>query len=411
MSLIKLTLDIPVKTPLDTSEAIVSANRGIGNGDERWRMLWHEPMQKEHLQSVQTLTEKLQPNCVNFLLLGIGGSSLGAKALQSALGDCALNFFVLDNIDPHTVQETIDLMKIADPTFEQTVVTVISKSGDTAEITSLLMVIERTMPAATFVAITGSSGTLREVALSRNWDTLLVPDGVGGRFSILSPVGLFPAAMCGIDVNALLDGAREMDDACKQETKNPAADLAAALVGAMQEGRNIHIMMPYCDRLIQFAHWYVQLWAESLGKITSEGVRVGPTPIAAIGATDQHSMLQLWREGPMDKVIGFLVVDTTNEIKLGDTPISASQAWLCDHTIGSLLHAQQQATQSAMQDANQATWTLTLATVDASSVGQFIALWQATVAIAGRLLHVNPYNQPGVELGKQLTRESLKKIN
>jgi glucose-6-phosphate isomerase len=368
-------------------------------------------MQKEHLQSVQTLTEKLQPNCVNFLLLGIGGSSLGAKALQSALGDCALNFFVLDNIDPHTVQETIDLMKIADPTFEQTVVTVISKSGDTAEITSLLMVIERTMPAATFVAITGSSGTLREVALSRNWDTLLVPDGVGGRFSILSPVGLFPAAMCGIDVNALLDGAREMDDACKQETENPAADLAAALVGAMQEGRNIHIMMPYCDRLIQFAHWYVQLWAESLGKITSEGVRVGPTPIAAIGATDQHSMLQLWREGPMDKVIGFLVVDTTNEIKLGDTPISASQAWLCDHTIGSLLHAQQQATQSSMQDANQATWTLTLATVDASSVGQFIALWQATVAIAGRLLHVNPYNQPGVELGKQLTRESLKKIN
>jgi glucose-6-phosphate isomerase len=217
--------------------------------------------------------------------------------------------------------------------------------------------------------------------------------------------------MCGIDVNALLDGAREMDDACKQETKNPAADLAAALVGAMQEGRNIHIMMPYCDRLIQFAHWYVQLWAESLGKITSEGVRVGPTPIAAIGATDQHSMLQLWREGPMDKVIGFLVVDTTNEIKLGDTPISASQAWLCDHTIGSLLHAQQQATQCSMQDANQATWTLTLATVDAGSVGQFIALWQATVAIAGRLLHVNPYNQPGVELGKQLTRESLKKIN
>ena len=407
MSTIDLKLNISLNNAIDASSAIEDANKGIGIGDERWRMLWHDPMRSEHIKAVQQLADTLKPDCVNFLLLGIGGSALGAKALHNALGEDAPNFYVLDNIDPHTVEQTIGAIQRSDPTFEHTVVAVISKSGETAEITALLMVIEQTMQRATFVAITGKGGTLREYANSKKWPTLPVPDGVGGRFSVLSPVGLFPAAMCGISIVELLEGANEMDLRCQQVDGNPAAELASALVGSMQEGRPIHVMMPYCDRMIQFAHWYVQLWAESLGKNNANSQRVGPTPIAAIGATDQHSMLQLWREGPTDKVIGFVRVLDTPTTNLGNSTVSESQEWLSGKTLGSLFLAQQNATEKAMHSAGQTTWTMTLKSLDAHSVGQFIALWQAAVAIAGRLLHVNAYNQPGVELGKQLTRKAL----
>jgi len=269
------------------------------------------------------------------------------------------------------------------------------------------MVIQRAMPRATFVAITGSSGTLHRIASARDWSILPIPKGVCGRFSVLSPVGLFPAAMCGIDIVGLLDGAQIMDDRCRLMTENPAAILAASLISSLNMNRSMHIMMPYCDRLTQFAHWYVQLWAESLGKNNKSGVRVGPTPIAAVGVTDQHSMLQLWRDGPADKVIGFIRLLEFQDIDLGTSAVDASMQWLCGHTLGSLLHAEQQATAKTMLDANQATWTLTLQRLDACAIGQFIALWQNTVAIAGRLLDVNPYNQPGVELGKQLVRQTL----
>jgi glucose-6-phosphate isomerase len=407
MSTIKLDLDIPTKSTIDVTSAIDSANESIGVGDERWRLLWQEPMLNEHLDAIQSLVSRLGPKCKNLLLIGIGGSALGARALHTALGKESPNFFVLDNIDPYTVKRTIDSIKSNDPELEHTVVTVVSKSGETAEVTSLLMVVERELQNATFVAITGSTGTLHDLAKSRNWPTLPVPDGVGGRFSVLSPVGLFPAAMCNIDIKALLDGAREMDELCQQKKNNPAGSLAAGLIGSMQEGKHIHVMMPYCDRLFQFANWYVQLWAESLGKFNSNGKRVGPTPVAAIGSTDQHSMLQLWREGPNDKVIGFVTLQETTKVELGDSKISESQSWLCGENLDSILKAQQQATNQSVRDANQPTWTLTFERLDEHSVGQFIALWQDTVAIAGRLLNVNPYNQPGVELGKQLTRDAF----
>jgi len=222
MSTIKLDIEIPTKSTIDVASAIESANEAIGVGDERWRLLWHEPMLNDHLNAIQSLVSRLGPTCKNLLLIGIGGSALGARALHGALGKESPNFFVLDNIDPFTVKKTIDSIKSNDPELENTVVTVISKSGETAEVTSLLMVIERELQNATFVAITGSKGTLHDLAQSRNWPTLPVPDGVGGRFSVLSPVGLFPAAMCKIDIKALLDGAKEMDELCQQKKNNPA---------------------------------------------------------------------------------------------------------------------------------------------------------------------------------------------
>ena len=409
MDLIKLDIHIPFEVMLDVTPSIVDATNNAGQGDERWRMLWHDPMRTQHLDEINRLVDSLKPDCTNLLLLGIGGSALGSKALHAALAVQSIdspNFFVLDNIDPHTVHGTIKCIEIHDPTFAHTVVVVVSKSGETAEISALSMVIKNAMPNATFVAITGETGTLKRIASQHNWDTLPIPEGVGGRFSVLSPVGLFPAAMCGIDVDGLLDGAAFMDEQCKQEANNPAADLASMLVTAISAHRSVHVMMPYCDRLNQFAHWYVQLWAESLGKQNATGERVGPTPVAAIGVTDQHSMLQLWRDGPKDKVIGFVSVQDDQDIKLGPT-LDASQDWLEGQSLLSLRNAEMDATRGSMHDANQATWQLTLDTLDVHTIGQFIALWQDTVAIAGRLLDINPYNQPGVELSKKLTRDTL----
>jgi|TARA_B100000959_G_C14991691_1_gene628225 glucose-6-phosphate isomerase len=407
MENIELTLHISHERSSNMEEYISDANAGSGKDDERWRNLWRNPMRDDHLKEISKLVQSLLP-CKNLLVLGIGGSALGTRALHSAL--CCEEspaFFVLDNIDPATFQNTIKQIQANDPNLSDTVVAVISKSGETPEISALYMATHSAIPNATYVAITGESGTLRQYANTHGWDYLPVPEGVGGRFSVLSPVGLFPAAMCGIDIKELLHGAEIMDDKCRQLQDNPAAKLADGLVSAINEGFTTHVMMPYCDRLIQFAHWYVQLWAESLGKIDAQGKRVGPTPIAAIGATDQHSMLQLWREGPTDKIIGFLTVQQLPVIPLGNNSLGASQAWLCGETLGSLLSAEQIATERAVQDAGQGTWSLSLPSLTPFHIGQFIALWQDTVAIAGRLLQVNPYDQPGVEYGKKLTRNAF----
>ncbi len=407
MNHIDVSINFPHQPQDVLPNCISSSIDGAGHGDERWRLLWREPMQTEHLSKIRSVVEKVTP-CKNVLVLGIGGSALGTKALYSALStQKSTPLFVLDNIDPNTFTKTINQIRSNDPDCSNTAVVVVSKSGGTAEISALLMATQQEFPEATYIAVTGLAGILHQYANEQGWDILPIPDGVGGRFSVLSPVGLMPIALCGISIESLLEGARLMDDRCLQKKGNPAGDFSSALVAALQEGRNIHVMMPYCDRLIQFAHWYVQLWAESLGKIDSHGVRIGPNPIAAIGATDQHSMLQLWREGPTDKVIGFLLAQEDEDIKLSEDVLDSSQSWLKNKTMAQLLQAEQQATQRAVEEAGQVTWTIKLHHLNGHSIGQFIAFWQATVAISSRLLKVNGYNQPGVELGKRLTKDAL----
>ena len=415
MNMIKLNLGNPPQHQLDSSSYIEHAP----SKDERWLELWDGSLRTEHVESVRILTKKLKPSCKNLIVIGIGGSSLGVKAIQQALLGSSWNLldsskrngprlFVLDNIDPSTVESTYGLVKSDDPDLQHTVVCVISKTGETVEVTTNLMVALRELSGATFVAITGESGTLREFAELNGWDTLSVPEGVGGRFSVLSPVGLFPASMCGVHIEEILDGAKTMSKSCLKEGDNPAAQLSSFLISHATEGRTNQIMMPYDDGCVGLAHWWVQLWAESLGKVNAKNNRVGPTPLVALGATDQHSMLQLWREGPTDKVIGFVGVEQGLDIDLGDQPLAQPVAWLCKKTMREVLKAEQEATTEAVSDANQATWTITLPKVDACSIGQFFALWEITTAIAGRMLGVNTYNQPGVELGKILLVKKLR---
>jgi len=301
-----------------------------GTGWERWRDLPCGETRSAHTQAIHALVQERQGKFENLVVLGIGGSALGNIALQSALNSPTWNLmtkeqrdghprlFVLDNVDPTAFAAVMDVCKP-----ESTLFNVISKSGETAETAAEFMWVREALKTALgdkakdhVVAITDpAKGTMRQICDAEGYATLPVPEGVGGRFSVLSPVGLFSAAMCGIDIEQLLDGAAAMDERCCQPdlATNPAAMLASLLCElASRKGKTSHVLMPYANQMYLMADWYRQLWAESLGKendVDGETVYAGFTPIKALGATDQHSQIQLYREGPNDKVIGFVEVE------------------------------------------------------------------------------------------------------
>jgi glucose-6-phosphate isomerase len=364
------------------------------------------------------------------LVLGIGGSALGAKALLNALRRPAWNewddegrdFFprltVLENIDPTSVSAALARI---DP--RRVLVNVISKSGGTAETMAQYLVVrawldEALGPAATrhLVFTTDPErGALREIARREHIATLDVPPDIGGRFSVLSPVGLLPAALVGIDIEGLLAGAgyavkrAEPDDLLKNM---PALYAALHWAADTELGARINVLMPYTDRLREFAEWYRQLWAESLGKRTDRKgrtVHVGLTPVGAVGATDQHSQVQLFMEGPFDKAITFVTVDDFGlDVPLPARPeLPPDLAYLPGHTMGQLLRAEYQATASALSQMGKMNCTLSLSDLSPATVGEAIMFFQLATGYAGAWYGVDPFDQPGVELGKRLTYAAM----
>jgi glucose-6-phosphate isomerase len=360
------------------------------------------------------------------LVLGIGGSALGSRALLGALRPPAWNelddegreFFprltVLENVDPTSVSAAL---KRIDP--RRVLVNVISKSGGTAETMAQYLVVrawlEEALGSAAFRHLVFTTdperGALRELASREGIASLSIPPAVGGRFSVLSPVGLLPAALVGIDIQGLLAGARRAVERAEADDlrKNPAA-LYAALHWAADAGlgARIHVLMPYTDRLRDFAEWYRQLWAESLGKRMDRNGRpvfAGPTPVGAVGATDQHSQVQLFMEGPFDKVISFVLVDDLGV----DLPIPPRHelppdlAYLPGHTLAELLRAEYEATSAALARMGRMNCTLRLPALTAQTVGELIMFFQLATGYAGAWYGVDPFDQPGVELGKKLT--------
>ncbi len=394
-----------------------------GTNWERWFNLWNEPMRSEHVSAIKPLAKDAQ-KYDNLVVLGIGGSALGNIALQSALNPATYNLqsakerkgprvFVVDNVDPVYLDS---ILSICDP--KKTLFNVVSKSGETAETAAQFMIIRQRLQdalgkkwASHVVAITDpEKGTMRTICDEAGITTLPVPEGVGGRFSSLSPVGLFSAAAAGIDIDALLDGAKAMDERCSNPDlhSNPAAMLALLLVEmGTRKGKPNHVMMPYCNALYLMADWYRQLWAESLGKkfdTNNEVVFAGFTPIKALGATDQHSQVQLYREGPNDKVFMFLEVeefdtDITIPTGMGVEAIS----YLEGKNMSTLLNAEKRATEYALIDSIRPNLTIKFPKVDAHHIGEFIALWQIATAYSGRMLNIDAYDQPAVETGKKAT--------
>jgi len=385
-------------------------------------------MRDEHVAGVREVAQRYEGAIDQMVVLGIGGSALGNIALQSALNPITYNlmpddlrpgprFFVLDNVDPHFVGQTFAELQRRDPGLERTLVNVISKSGETAE-TASQFIIARSMLrqalgeryARNIVAITDAShGTMRSICDAEGITTLPVPEGVGGRFSVLSPVGLFGAAMCGIDIDALLDGAAAMDERCRaaDAMQNPAAILAWLLMTLTRHGKSNHVMMPYANQLYLMADWFRQLWAESLGKrenTAGRQVYAGATPIKALGATDQHSQVQLYREGPNDKVFVFLDVDQFDEDVTIPSDLDVDTLrYLQGQTLSTLLNAEKRATEYAFVESDRPNMTLTFPRIDAYHLGEFIQLWEMVTAYAGLMLDIDAYDQPAVETGKKAT--------
>ena len=394
-------------------------------GRHRYRDL---PYDRKMLSEVRAAVRRYQPGCRNVVVLGIGGSALGNKALQSALNPPNYNLlsprrrggprlFVLDNVDPMTFTATLDVIG---PELKNTVFNVISKSGETAETASQFLVVRDLLSrrlgvkAATsriLVTTDRHQGTMRSIVDHQGYSSLPVPEGVGGRFSVLSAVGLFSAGMCGIDPAQLLKGAAAMDKPVSRQTlrTNPAAMIAATQYLYYNRGKHLSVMFAYGDQLKELTDWYCQLWAESLGKRYAAGsarqVYVGPTPIKAVGATDQHSQVQLYREGPNDKAFTFLEVKKfARDVRIPKQFADVDAlAYLGGTTMGTLLNVERQATERALTAAGRPAMTVTFPTINPYTVGQFIYLYESATTIAGRLFGVDPYDQPGVELGKKIT--------
>jgi len=393
------------------------------------------PYASETLARTQELADGYGQWFENLVILGIGGSALGARTLRDGLlgplwnerddeaRDHFPRIYVLDNVDPHTVRDLLDHIDI-----RRTLFNVVSKSGSTAETMALYLLLEGLLidevgpekARGHFLFTTDpSDGPLRAIAEGEGIPSLPIPPNVGGRFSVLSPVGLLPAAVAGIDVAALLAGAARADDRCRTPVlaENPAGLMATLLHTAHSEsGASIHVMMPYSNRLRSFSAWFQQLWAESLGKahdLAGNLVHTGPTPLPAVGVTDQHAQVQLFMEGPRDKVVMFMAI--TGEAGAGgvdgveDLEIARhrsgmeSVGYLGGHGLGELLDAERRATAEALRRGGRPSMTFEIETLDAESLGELLMLMSIATVYAGALYAVNPLDQPGVELGKKLT--------
>ena len=393
------------------------------NGKMDWRDLPYN--QEEVCNEIISYVEEVKDKFDAFVVLGIGGSALGPISVQQAINHPYYNeisrekrggypkFYVADNVDPEKLVylfETIDITK--------TMFNVISKSGSTSETMSQFMIIKELLEqklgdkASEHIVCTTDkeNGNLIKIAKEENYKTFIIPAGVGGRFSELTPVGLLPAAFCGIDIKEMLKGAALMDEMCKNDDiyKNPAYMYAILNYLTMKNGQNICVMMPYADSLKFISDWFAQLWAESLGKkYDNEGkvVNVGSTPVKALGATDQHSQVQLYAEGPFDKIITFIGVDkfkksiTIPKI-YEDMP---SLEFLGGVTQDDLIKTEQIATEYALLKAGKPNMTITLPEVNENTLGQLLYLFEVATAFTGELLNINAFDQPGVEEGKNAT--------
>ncbi len=417
-----------------TKNAIKQVNEKRRLGETPFRDL---PTNTENLNQVNQVVENVKDHCENLVVLGIGGSALGNIALQTSLNPPFHNLdrnqrtrtengrpralprlFIFDNVDP---DQFASFLHWLGEKLERTVFNVISKSGRTTETVSQFMTIrellggpesERYRKSVVITTEHKNGNTLLEIARKEDLHNLELTANVGGRFSVLSAVGLFTAALCGMDTKALLAGAEDMDARVSKEDflANPAAINAAINYHFYNRGKKISVMMPYSYALKDWADWYRQLWAESLGKyMDSNGnkleIGIGPTPVKALGATDQHSQVQLYREGPNDKLFTFLQVNSFhNDITIGPAPQSAPELeFLAGKTLGDLLNNEKNATEYALLEDNRPCLTVLFDRVNEYTVGQFIYLYEVTTSITAALFGINAYDQPAVELGKEAT--------
>ncbi len=377
-------------------------------------------------REIERMARDIAKRFDNFVVLGIGGSALGNQALYTALANPVSGvattgakrrgdkprLFIADNSDPTLLADILDRCDL-----RKTLFNVISKSGGTVETAAQFLIcgdavcrkVGQKRAKDHFVITTDpKKGVLREIVELSGTRSLPIPSNVGGRFTALSSVGLLSSAVMGVNIRKLLAGAAKARAACQsaQLFENPALTAAAALYQLDQRGKKIHVLMPYAQKLRYVSDWFAQLWAESLGKKLDRSgrvVNVGPTPIKALGATDQHSQLQLFLEGPNDKVVIFLSVENLGAI--GKIPKNLGEydefGYLGGKTLAELLRAEQRGTEIALTKNQRPNFNIRLDRVDEESVGALLFLLEMQTAYAGEFYNINAFDQPAVELGKQ----------
>ncbi len=401
----------------------VAANRGRDDLFMGWTELPYN--QEAIVNDILATAKEVRKKFKYFVVLGIGGSALGPIMAFNALKHLHYNelpqkdrngpkFYVEDNVDPVRMQALLDVIEP-----EKTCFNVISKSGATSETMTQFLIIADilekkgvNLPDNMIFTTDACRGNLIKIddKFGGKFKKYILPDGVGGRFSELCPVGLLPAAVLGIDIKGMLAGAAYMDGLCSKPSvsKNPALACAALQYISMQQGKNIHVLMPYSDNLKLMADWYCQLWAESLGKAVDYAgntVNAGTTPVKSLGVTDQHSQVQLYTEGPYDKVVTFISVKkyaTEMPIAHGCEDIP-DVGFLGGHTMQELIQAENKATAYALMRAGRVNYTIELPEINAFTLGQLMYLLELQTAYTGAMLNVNTFNQPGVENGKKAT--------
>lgn len=401
----------------------VSENRGKDELFMGWTELPYN--QSEIVSDILATAKEIRKKFKYFVVLGIGGSALGPSMVFNALKHLHYNelpksmrggpaFYVEDNVDPVRMAALLDVIDPAKTCFN-----VISKSGATSETMAQFLIIaneleKRGIDLSENMIFTTDAARGNLIKIDKKFGgkfkKYVLPDGVGGRFSELSPVGLFPAAVLGIDIKGMLAGAAYMDEICSKPDikKNPALLCAALQCITMAQGKNINVLMPYSDRLKLMADWYCQLWAESVGKAVDNAgntVNSGTTPVKSLGVTDQHSQVQLYIEGPYDKVITFISVkDYSAEMPIPegfkDIP---DVGFLGGHSMRELIQAENKATAYALARAGRMNYTINLPEINAFTLGELMYMFELQTAYAGAMLNIDTFNQPGVENGKKAT--------
>lgn len=361
----------------------------------------------------------------NVLILGVGGSALGGIAMSEALlkpywnmlskeeRDNNPRIFFLDNIDPDQMSSLLNSLNL-----EKTLVNVITKSGTTAETMAQYMIVANMLQEKlgddyrkNIVVTTDKElGLLRQLANQEGYKNFVIPDDVGGRYSVFSAVGLLPLALVGIDIDEIINGVKDMDLALKNTDIHNNIAAQCALIHYIyntRKNKNILVMMPYSSRLKYVADWFVQLWAESLGKnIDNDGnpINTGLTPIKSVGVTDQHSQIQLFNEGPNDKIIDFIRIEEfDNNLDIPKIFEYTGIGYLGGKTINQLFDAEADATKMALLDFNRPNITITLPKINGYYLGQLLYMLEVQTAIAGALYNINAFDQPGVEQAKNYT--------
>ncbi len=378
---------------------------------------YDSPVQPEisQIHEAQNLAEILIKKNLftDCLFIGIGGSSLGPLSLLSALQErcnTGIRFHFMENPDPTEWKTTIRQLRP-----DSTLVCSVTKSGTTFETMALtLLALEwlgKSRWKSQFVAITDPSrGDLRDFVTEEGLQSLSVAPSMGGRFSIFTPVGLFPAALAGLSTQNFMLGAKQVRDYLE---KTPIEKIPLFILGhefiRQYSKRPIHVCMPYSSRLKTFGNWFVQLWGESLGK---NGL--GFTPVAAVGATDQHSILQLLRDGPDDKVTFFISIDEVEgEVMIPKSPEKRDRKTypafklLENHSLHELLEVEYRATSLVLTRQARPHYSICLDRLDERSLGALYFTFATLTAFTGTLWNINPFDQPGVQEGKNYILEAL----